>query len=218
MAVFLSRWFLTVPSRLSLPHSSTTRPTTRPIWSPSCSTSPKTLWWWTRGGQSSRWGVWLKGQWLQIFDLNTNSNLSSSAGCEEKVLEQQADEDQPHPSAAVVHRQEHGCSAQQSLKLTNFHQRMFHLHFIFRWSLWRNLISFLIKCFYNFLIQALWFVAFNRSCLMRRRGDICTASSQKLFATKFLVNSLKFEDFLTTWFYFSFSLPLSGHVPYFCLS
>ena len=68
--------------------------------------------------------------------------FSSSAGCEEKVLEQQADEDQPHPSAAVVHRQEHGgCSAQQSLKLTNFHQRMFHLHFIFR-SLWRNLTSF----------------------------------------------------------------------------
>ena len=47
--------------------------------------------------------------WAQI-------KLCSSAGCEEQILEQQADEDQPHPSAQVVRRQEHGRRSAQLLR------------------------------------------------------------------------------------------------------
>ena len=50
-------------------------------------------------------------------EQNEPYGLCSSAGGEEQVREQQTAEDQPHPSAEVGRRQEHGgCSAQWILR------------------------------------------------------------------------------------------------------
>lgn len=57
--------------------------------------------------------------------------FSSSAGCEEQILQQEAARDQPHPSAQVGHHKEHGsCCTQRVLRQNVDISGLFHLHFI----------------------------------------------------------------------------------------
>lgn len=56
---------------------------------------------------------------------------SSSAGCEEQILQQEAARNQPHPSSQVGHRKEHGsCGAHRVLRQNVSISGLFHLHFI----------------------------------------------------------------------------------------
>lgn len=92
----------------------------------------------------------LRGRFI-YFDL-----FSSSAGCEEQILQQEAARDQPHPSAQVGHRTEHGsCCAQRVLRQKVGISGLFHLHFILRIPVEKLVFN---KMIFNFFESKLWFV------------------------------------------------------------
>lgn len=86
---------------------------------------------------------------------------SSSAGCEEQILQQEAARDQPHPSAQVGHRKEHGnCCARHVLRQIVGISGLFHLHFILQIPV-EKLVFNKIIIFFNFIFlfgSKLWFV------------------------------------------------------------
>lgn len=59
---------------------------------------------------------------MQFLWLSGRMKLKgcSSTGCEEQILEQQAAEDQPHPSAEEHRAQKHGSSSDQPIRLPSF--------------------------------------------------------------------------------------------------
>ncbi len=83
-----------------------------------------------------------------VFVLKWNLTFCFSAGCEEQILEQQADGDQPHSSAEVIHHQEHGsCCAQESMRQTCTLCQMISLALYFSLTTVEKLHYFLIKGF-----------------------------------------------------------------------